>query len=133
MSSHFSRTQRKLAVCAKENVGKKVEVRSKSTWIVVSCTSIDEVIKLTQADDLDAVALPFDAMNGKARDMLLQLTQLQKNEKPVLVSYADFNPDWIENLVFGLGANIHMRGELKLDEVVQALDAHIRNELPASA
>lgn len=132
MSSQPSRDGRKLALCACEELLDGHEAKSTSKWVTVACTSIDEIVKLAQADALDAVALRFDTMDENAREMFLQLKRVQKNQKPVLVSYSTFNPDWIENLVFGSGANIHIRGDLRLDEVARALDEHLQNELSVS-
>lgn len=127
MSSHFGGQRRKIAVYSSFVGAEEASAMQSAHWEVVACHDLDEMFYHAETGQLDAIALPFDALDEKSRDTFLSFARLQKDHRPVLVSYASFNPDWIENLVFGFGANIHLRGVVTLGELVHVLDVHFES------
>ncbi len=119
----------KLVVCAKEaHIEEHQNPGPTGTWDVMPCGSLQEIVEHVSAERVDAVALRFNPLDQNARMRFIKLAEIQKNGRPFIVSYSSFNPDWIENLVLGSGANIHIRGNLDLNKICNVLDEYVQNE-----
>ena len=133
MSSFSNKSLATLAVCASE-VGKRSLVeREGCSWDVVPYSSYEQLVELIRLGSLDVVALPFDVMDETSPEHFLTLAEAQKNQRPILVSYSTFNPDWIDNLVTSLGVKVHIRGQLDLEVLLDALDQYIQSDLDSNA
>ncbi len=130
MSSQSGR-RRTLAVCANGTENHVAVPRGESTWGVVPCSSLEQILELTQEGELDAVALPFDLMDANSADNFLAFANVQTDKMPLLVSYSSFNPNWIENRAAGLGISVHLKGGLDLPVIFDALDEHLQHQSPA--
>lgn len=113
---------RTLAVCVNERPSGAAD----DGWEVLPVGSLEDMVELAKTGSLDAVAYHVDPLDLSCRPALLRLVSYQKQGRPVLVSYSKFNPSWIENFVFGAGANIHIRGHLDLEDVTNRVAAHMQ-------
>ncbi|MEM8777160.1 MAG: hypothetical protein AAGF53_19215 [Pseudomonadota bacterium] len=129
MSSFSYKPRTILAVCASE-VGKRTSIgREDRRWDVVPYSSSKQLVELIRLGSLDVVALPFDVMDETSPEHVLALSMAQQDQRPLLVSYSSFNPDWIDNLVASLGIKVHVRGEFELDVLLEALEEYFQRDL----
>lgn len=120
-------TRPQLAVCSKEALGYDLnDIGERLHWNILPCRSLEEVLFFTRIGSLDAVALRFDPFDDRSRENFLRLAANQSEGRPFVVSYSDYNPSWIENLVSSVGSNLHVNGTPNVQEVIKKMEKHFR-------
>ncbi|MEM6890287.1 MAG: hypothetical protein AAF636_19455 [Pseudomonadota bacterium] len=96
-------------------------------WKVYSYSSQD--CALSQIDTLepDAIAVEFDAFEPSSMDFLRELAAKKRNGAPLIVTYAGFNPNWIENLTSQAGGDLHINCVPSLEFLVDRLNMYFSN------
>lgn len=100
-------------------------------WRLNRCQTLDEAIEMQSQSGAHGVLFKADPLCADNTSTLEELANRLKSEGVFIMTYASFNPSWIENLMHQNGSDHHFRHQPSVAELAVTMNMFTQHKASA--